>query len=265
MSGRRVSLPPTKVSLMSPSDLIIVAVLAGFLFGSTFFVVWAAAASVATSKSAATRSSAWNESPTACGQPCPNATPPSGASPTARPKANAAPPTFSPAFCGARCNGMMMARRVDARARTMNVPPIEPTIFCRNCGYTLDGLASAACPECGRVFDPDDPATYRTAEFVRWYWAAVVCGVAPLVVGTSIFLLWLVFEWEWLMGAGMLTIVGGTALVLAGGIFLASHVWQGRNAGCVRSGPVIAVAALLMINFPAALCFTLTAASLYSR
>lgn len=34
--------------------------------------------------------------------------------------------------------------------------------YCRGCAYILDGLASARCPECGRVFDSDDPRTYAT-------------------------------------------------------------------------------------------------------
>ena len=31
---------------------------------------------------------------------------------------------------------------------------------CLDCGYILDGLPDPRCPECGRGFDPDKPATY---------------------------------------------------------------------------------------------------------
>jgi len=37
---------------------------------------------------------------------------------------------------------------------------MAPTATCRTCGYCLYGLASPVCPECGRVFDPDDPSSF---------------------------------------------------------------------------------------------------------
>lgn len=33
---------------------------------------------------------------------------------------------------------------------------------CLDCGYDLRGLPEPRCPECGRGFNPDDPATYRS-------------------------------------------------------------------------------------------------------
>lgn len=43
---------------------------------------------------------------------------------------------------------------------------------CLTCGYVLLGLPEGRCPECGRDFDPNNPATYSTRPlFVRWkYW-----------------------------------------------------------------------------------------------
>ncbi len=38
---------------------------------------------------------------------------------------------------------------------------VRATRYCRECGYVLDGLSEMRCPECGRGFDPDNPATYR--------------------------------------------------------------------------------------------------------
>jgi hypothetical protein len=32
--------------------------------------------------------------------------------------------------------------------------------YCLTCGYILDGLPEARCPECGRGFDPADPETF---------------------------------------------------------------------------------------------------------
>ena len=42
-------------------------------------------------------------------------------------------------------------------------PPVTiGTMHCKACLYVLDGLDAGACPECGRAFDPADPATYAT-------------------------------------------------------------------------------------------------------
>jgi hypothetical protein len=38
------------------------------------------------------------------------------------------------------------------------------SIRCLTCGYDLRGLPEPRCPECGRGFDPDDPATFATDE-----------------------------------------------------------------------------------------------------
>lgn len=37
---------------------------------------------------------------------------------------------------------------------------------CRNCGYSLHGLAEHRCPECGLQFDPEDPTTYAGREYI---------------------------------------------------------------------------------------------------
>ena len=48
----------------------------------------------------------------------------------------------------------------------------SPARFCLDCGYPIEGLAArGACPECGRLFDMDDPSTYSVdvAELVKLY------------------------------------------------------------------------------------------------
>jgi hypothetical protein len=37
---------------------------------------------------------------------------------------------------------------------------------CRTCGYPLKGLPERRCPECGRSFDPYDPATMRVPGWI---------------------------------------------------------------------------------------------------
>jgi hypothetical protein len=36
-------------------------------------------------------------------------------------------------------------------------------MFCRQCSYNLQAIPSARCPECGRAFDPADPASFLKA------------------------------------------------------------------------------------------------------
>jgi len=40
--------------------------------------------------------------------------------------------------------------------------PLPSGACCLGCGYALRGLPESVCPECGRVFDPGDPATFGT-------------------------------------------------------------------------------------------------------
>jgi len=59
----------------------------------------------------------------------------------------------------------------------------------------------------------------------RAYQVALFCGSFPLLVGVSIFLLWLITRWEWLMMAGSNTLFGGVALFTIGVVALARFHW----------------------------------------
>jgi hypothetical protein len=37
---------------------------------------------------------------------------------------------------------------------------VRRRIYCKHCGYSLRGIESNECPECGEAFDLDDPASY---------------------------------------------------------------------------------------------------------
>ena len=52
---------------------------------------------------------------------------------------------------------------------------------------------------------------------------ALFCGICPLLLGVSIFLLWLATGWQWLMLAGIATIFCGTILVALGICSLAAY------------------------------------------
>jgi hypothetical protein len=87
----------------------------------------------------------------------------------------------------------------------------------------------------------------------RAYRIALFCGACPLVVGVSVFLLWMAFHWDWLMDAGIWTIVGGILLFMVGAISLiVSH--QGEmKAAKITCGKVwrstLLCAGLLLSNF----------------
>jgi len=75
---------------------------------------------------------------------------------------------------------------------TRNATPIG---LCWECNYPLRGLPESRCPECGRTFDPDDPASMNLGKPMgrlakrllrpdAWYGRIVVCYVLLAMVGS---------------------------------------------------------------------------------
>src|SRR5437773_2930664 len=103
----------------------------------------------------------------------------------------------------------------------------------------------------------------------RAYRVAVICGALPLVVGVSIFLLWLITGWDWLMMAGIFTLYGGVAIFVIGAVALARFCWlacrtpeQPRR----RLWPsTLGCATLLLSNFAVAGGFTATVIVIETR
>jgi hypothetical protein len=56
---------------------------------------------------------------------------------------------------------------------------------CLECGYILDHLPEARCPECGSEFDPEDPRTFRVRlrgpNPAPWILAVVFGTIVPAV------------------------------------------------------------------------------------
>lgn len=73
------------------------------------------------------------------------------------------------------------------------------TARCAQCGYLLQGLAETRCPECGKAFEPWNPATYVTddlrsqlsALWRRWQPAIVRLGRLGLCIAAS----WWLYSW----------------------------------------------------------------------
>jgi hypothetical protein len=53
--------------------------------------------------------------------------------------------------------------------------PTEPTIYCLQCRYPLDGLPERRCPECGSEFDPDDDNTFSEEPGLPRPWEGDIC------------------------------------------------------------------------------------------
>jgi rRNA maturation protein Nop10 len=86
---------------------------------------------------------------------------------------------------------------IDAPASAFEEP--ASTMHCKDCGYVLNHLPGTTCPECGRQFDPNNPATWsRFLPFSRWrYWLPLVLMTTALAVVSYLVLLPLAgFGWS---------------------------------------------------------------------
>jgi hypothetical protein len=90
----------------------------------------------------------------------------------------------------------------------------------------------------------------------RSYRVALICGACPLLIGISIFMLWLITRWDWLMLAGILTLYGGAAILLVGVLALARYGWLVFRTPAVprrrRWLSTLVCAGLLLLNVPVA-------------
>jgi hypothetical protein len=98
---------------------------------------------------------------------------------------------------------------------------------------------------------------------------AIACGAIPLVAGTAIYFLWRVTRWESLMALGLSNILVGLALFAVGvGCLLCQSMREESNSD---GQPIDAglrnllVACLLLVNFPMAFVYGLSAMEVMSR
>jgi hypothetical protein len=88
----------------------------------------------------------------------------------------------------------------------------------------------------------------------KWYLKSLICGVVPLLLGITIFLLWLVTRAHMLMTFGLLNIVAGLIFFALGLFALAKYVLESRKNN-LENYYVKAIIALLILtaNFPTAI------------
>jgi hypothetical protein len=100
----------------------------------------------------------------------------------------------------------------------------------------------------------DDTHEKAIRYYRRLYTAALLCGLAPLAIGTGIFVLWYLTRWNWLAFAWVFTFLGCVVSVIVGAVcllFYALAAYRPVPREIFVRRVVIALAALL-VNFPVA-------------
>lgn len=128
---------------------------------------------------------------------------------------------------------------------------------CLTCGYLLTGLQSGQCPECGRKFDPENPASYSTKPpFVRWrFW--MPAALLSIALGAGLMSLFVIsggFGWSFtIVGPFVAGVLLGyaarvrkfvyvlLALIVVAGVVtgLASMSFVGVFCGLVTAGVIL--------------------------
>ena len=103
----------------------------------------------------------------------------------------------------------------------------------------------------------------------RSHRVAAICGAAPLLLGTGIFLVWLVVRWDWLIIAGGVVLYGGVAVFAVGVVALVRFCWVACHTRSVPRRRVwvsaLGCAGLLLANFPVAAGIVSTAIAVATR
>jgi hypothetical protein len=87
-----------------------------------------------------------------------------------------------------------MTLALDSPPAQPAAPAAQPIGLCLTCNYPLFGLPTPRCPECGREFDPMDPATMNMgrelSELAKWVLGPVRWPVSVLTWAALAFALW---------------------------------------------------------------------------
>ena len=116
-------------------------------------------------------------------------------------------------------------------------------MLCRGCQYDLSGLSAGPCPECGRCFDPGDPASFVTGSGFEHRQRQVWIGVAAAAVLAAL------VAWFWgtnqAAGLAQVLVVTGVPGLLAffGGIPLLRRPLSSRLVACSMIPAIVLVGA----------------------
>lgn len=96
----------------------------------------------------------------------------------------------------------------------------------------------------------------------RLYKIAIVCGLLPLLVGTTTFVAWLATDIGELVVFGLFVFFVGLGVFLVGVIALRRFVTRAKKEGVAHVRYTAIAAAILLLNFPAAFAYMAIADSM---
>ena len=83
-----------------------------------------------------------------------------------------------------------------------------------------------------------------------WHKLAIACGLLPMILGTAIFVAWLITDSDVLEIIGLLLVYGGVALLALGLVCLLAFVSRARKAGIAYRRARNWALVVLFLNFP---------------
>ena len=94
---------------------------------------------------------------------------------------------------------------------------------CLSCHYSLEHLTENRCPECGRAFDPDDPATFgpQPPRALTWWQFCIWTALFWSAIIIPTYIIWNLIsmrDWDATFPFAMLAIVVLTALTWTFGL-----------------------------------------------
>ncbi|RMF85029.1 MAG: hypothetical protein D6744_02075 [Planctomycetota bacterium] len=112
--------------------------------------------------------------------------------------------------------------------------------YCLGCGYDLRRLPSNRCPECGAVFDPEQPQTYAVTP-VRFGGGALVISLSLAVVYVGVVVIVsavanYVDPWALVASTPYWPLIG-IAFLIDPGVPIALGVWALAQLGHRRAQP----------------------------
>jgi vacuolar-type H+-ATPase subunit I/STV1 len=94
---------------------------------------------------------------------------------------------------------------------------------------------------------------------------SIALGASPLIIGTLIYFTWRLTRWHWLEMMGLMTILIGIIVFLAGAVCLILHLKSESRTGRTSPLNALVVGGLLFANFPLAAVYIASAIDISTR
>ncbi|MES2981786.1 MAG: hypothetical protein V4727_05675 [Verrucomicrobiota bacterium] len=94
---------------------------------------------------------------------------------------------------------------------------------------------------------------------------SIALGASPLIIGTLVYFTWRLTRWQWLEMMGVMTVLIGFIVFLAGAVCLILHLKHESRARRTSPLNALLVGGLLIANFPLAAFYTSSAIEISKR